>query len=561
VGRLLAGACLLASSVPGVARAQFSDASVPPLDSSAGADGVAWADYDGDGDLDLFVSNKTANELFRNDGTQFVDVTTGALADSLVHGRGAVWADHDNDGDLDLYIANKGPNRLFRNDAGTLTDVTAPPLDDGGSGRAVACADYDGDGDVDIYVANDDAPNVLFRNDDGTFVDAAITLLADAGRGVCAAWGDYDDDGDPDLYLSNGQPDANRLFRNDGGGAFVDVTVPPLGDAGNGRGVDWGDYDNDGDLDLYLVKDSGTNRLYRNDGAGGFADVTAGPLGQPGKGDGCGWADYDNDGDLDIYLANWTIPNTLLRNDGASFANVTVPPLDDGGPGRGMVWGDYDGDGDVDLYLANSGLANKLFRNDTAAAGNHWLHVDLVGTVSNRSAIGARVRLVAPGGAQVREVSAGSGLDSQNSLTVEFGLGQDTSVDSVVVRWPSGLVDVRTGPGVDQRITIVETVPTDAKHPGVEPLSVRLHAPRPNPARRGATLVYELPRAGWVQLRVYDVAGRRVRSLAAGARAAGRHRATWDGRDGAGRRVAAGIYLLQLEADGQTRTRPLVVVR
>ena len=436
----------------------FSDATLSPLDDGDDGVGVAWADYDADGDLDIYLSNAqtSSNRLFRNeaDGT-FADVTAAPLDDTS-DSRGVAWADHDNDGDLDLYVANDGqPNRLLRNEGGgVFTDVTSGPLGDTGPIRCFAWGDYDDDGLVDLYLSIRGGANRLLRNEGGdVFSDATTAPLDDAGLGYGVAWGDYDDDGDLDLYVANGGT-ANKLLRNDGGGVFSDATANPLDDAGEGRGVAWGDYDNDGDLDLYLSNSGTANRLFRNDGGGIFADATAPPLDDVGAGLGVGWADYDNDGDLDLYLVNDGSANRLLRNDGGVFADVTAVPLGDAGNGRGFAWGDHDGDGDLDLYLAGAQV-NGLLRNEEHA-GNGWLHVSLAGYLSNAAGIGARVSVTAGGQTQVREVSGGSGYASQNSLPVEFGLGAASIVDLVRVVWPSGVVQETTQVAVDQMLHLNE---------------------------------------------------------------------------------------------------------
>jgi hypothetical protein len=441
----------------------FVDATSGPLGDAGRGRGMAWGDYDNDGDLDLYLANYGgANKLLRNDGGAFVDVTAGPLGDTG-NGQGVAWGDYDNDGDLDLYLANSGgANKLLRNDGGAFVDVTAGPLGDTGNGTGVAWGDYDNDGDLDLYLANRGGPNRLFRNDGGTWVNVAGAVLGDTGDARGVVWGDYDDDGDLDLYLVN-QGTTNKLFRNDGG-SFVDATAYPLNDAGNGYGAAWGDYDNDGDLDLYVSNYGSANKLFRNDGSDKFVNVTGGPLGDTGNGEGVAWGDYDNDGDLDLYLTTDIGANKLLRNDGGgTFVDVTTGPLAGTAIGVGTAWGDYDNDGDLDLYLAEdyifSGSANQLFRNDNAN-GNHWLQVKLRGDASNRAGIGARVEVTAGGETQMREVSGGSGYLSQDALTASFGLGATTTIDQLQVIWPSGKVQVvDPPPTVDDSLTVVEPPP------------------------------------------------------------------------------------------------------
>jgi ASPIC/UnbV protein/VCBS repeat protein/flagellar hook capping protein FlgD len=539
--------------------AQFTAVTRGPLGDQGSGFGVAWGDYDNDGDPDLYLVNDGPNLLLRNDGNgNFTDVTSPPL-DNAGNGGAAVWGDYDNDGDLDLYLVNYlSANRLFRNDgAAGFTDVTAGPLGDAGAGQGAAWADYDLDGDLDLYLVNYGTPNRLLRNDGGTFVDATSGPLADAGWGVAAAWGDYDNDGDPDLYITNDGP--NRLLRNDGGGVFTRVPGLVIEDGGAGQGAAWGDFDNDGDLDLYVANWGTANKLIRNDGGNRFAALKLSPLGDTGNTTGVAWGDYDNDGDLDLYIANYGQANKLLRNDGDStFVAITSGPLADAGNGTGVAWADYDGDGDLDLYLVNDLQPNVLMRNDLAT-GAHWLQIDLEGVASNRSAIGARVRLVAGGVSRIREVSGGSGYFSQNSLTVEFGIGAAAIADSLIVSWPSGIVQSLTAVAANQRLALVEpgVVGVESASRIPEPA---LAAPAPNPSRGEMVLSFALDRAQPVRVTIHDVQGREVATLVDGTRDAGWHSLRWNGRDARRARVSPGIYLARLRTLRTVKTRKIVVV-
>ena len=450
----------------------FSDQSTGPLGDVGEGLGVAWGDYDGDGDADLYITNDaTDNKLLRNDGGGvFVDVTSGPLGDPG-SARGSAWADYDNDGDLDLYNLKSGANVLLRNDGGAFVDVTSGDVGDTDLGISAAWADYDNDGDLDVYSATFVGDSKLFRNVGGsTFIDIGTTPPNSGGSGTCVSWADYDGDGDLDFFLaiSGAASPAGKLIRNDGGGTFFDATAGiPVG-IGAGRGVSWGDYDNDGDFDLYLALNStggATNQLFRNDGGGTFTDVTSGPLADVGgNANSVAWGDYDNDGDLDIYLVNESgNSNRLFRNDGGgTFVDATSAPLDDAGLGIGGAWADYDNDGDLDFYVANGGLgssqANKMFRNDTVNS-NNWVQFKLQGTVSNRDAVGTEVSVTAGGVTRLRQVEAGSGYSSQNDLVLSFGLGSATVIDAIEIRWPSGQVQMITPPAVNTRATVVEPLP------------------------------------------------------------------------------------------------------
>ena len=384
---------------------------VAGIADNASGFGAAWGDYDNDGDLDLYLARSgQTNRLYRNNGNgTFTDVGGTAGVDNNDEGRSVAWGDYDNDGHLDLYLVNDGPNRLFRNQGdGTFEEVSsAAGVSDSGEGQAVAWGDYDNDGDLDLYVSNGrggiglgGAPNRLYRNNgNGTFTNVAGSARVDDdgdGRGV--AWADYDNDGDLDLYLANSDEAIfvstapNRLYRNNGAGVFTNIAgAVNVDDAGDSRGVAWGDYDNDGFLDLYLVSEN-VNRLYRNDGAGGFTEV----------------------GDqLDV--------------DDSSF-------------GISAAWGDFNRDGWLDLYVVNASQPNRLYRKHIT--GSRWLSVSLVGSQSNRNGIGARVVAATGTTRQRRDVDGGSGHFSQPSLPVEFGFGAQTIIDSLIIQWPSGLRQV-----------------------------------------------------------------------------------------------------------------------
>ena len=552
----------LAAAIPALAN-QWADATAGPLGNAGQGYGVAWADVDGDADPDLYVTNSTGNQLLRNDGGSFYEIT-GPIGGSGVS-EGSAWGDYDNDGDPDLFITNYGaPNVLWRNDGGGTmwAGVGGPSISDNGPGITPAWADYDKDGDLDLYMVNYGGPNQLLRNDGAAWgiTNVAAPPIDDFGWGTGAAWGDYDNDGDPDLYLAN-YGYANKLFRNDGG-TFVDATTGPLGDASWGTGVAWGDYDNDGDLDLYLGNVSTANRLFRNDGGGAFVDVAAStPLADTGFAGGLAWEDYDNDGDLDLYLANNYSSNRLFRNEGGWFQDVTPPVLGYTGYSQGVGWADADGDGDRDLFVANFDGPNRLYKNGPGSQLN-WLDVELVGTTSNRAGVGARVRVHVGGNVQMREISASAGYLSQSDLVAHFGLGTATGVDSVVVTWPSGATQDTLLVGANGRIVLTEPIGVDAPMIAAGGWTNRLEASRPNPFRSATDIVYEVAAPTRVTLAVFDVTGRRVRTLVDETVAqAGRYRVTWDGRTSSGTRAASGVYFTELDTGAYRATRRAVLLR
>ncbi len=536
----------------------------PILETNTRDGGVAWGDFDGDGDQDLYVSDtESASILYLNDGGVFVDATTAPLGDTG-YNTGVAWADYDNDGDLDLYVGTSyGTNNLFRNEGGgVFIDASIGALADAGQCWTVAWADYDLDGYVDIFLANNGL-NVLLRNGgppswEFTAVGGVISAVSAYSQG--AAWGDYDNDGDPDLYVAN-RGSANRLFRNDDG-VFADVTVAPLNDSSKTVGCAWGDYDNDGDLDLFITNMNSADHLFRNDD-GVFVDATLAPLGSVGLGTGVAWADWDNDGDLDLYVGRYGEPNILYRSEGApgwSFFDASIKPASSDRTTWGLSFGDFNGDGTCDLHIVN-GSANRLLENNTGGL-NHWLHVKLTGTISNASAIGARVRIVAGGTSQIREVSGGSGYMSQGSLPLEFGLGATATVDTLEILWPSGIVERAVGVAADQMLHVVEGTWTGMPDDGVLPRDTVLHGNYPNPFNPVTLIQYELPTPASVTLVVHDLRGRVVRTLEhAVARSAGRHTAAWDGCDDGGERVASGVYFYRLEAGDDVLVKRMLLLK
>ncbi|HED64951.1 MAG TPA: CRTAC1 family protein [Planctomycetes bacterium] len=455
--------------------------------------GVATEDFDQDGFLDILTSTfdplgALTHYRSRGDGT-FEDISSRSHADDQLGGLNLVAADYDGDGDQDvivlrgawLTVDGRIRNSLLRNDGGVFVDVTrdAGLAEPAMPTQAAVWADFDNDGDLDLYIANEsmvkedpnqDFPSQLFRNNgDGTFTDVAAEAgVTNDSYGKAVTVGDFDDDGDVDLYVSNFGP--NRLYRNDGGLRFTDV-APELGvTEPEGRSfASWFfDYDNDGKLDLLSLSYSGSSsdlvaeklhlkrtwprpRLYHNLG-GRFEEVgkEAGldrfilPMG-------ANFGDIDGDGWLDLYLTTGDpslesiVPNVMLRNDGGrTFQDVTTA----GGfghlqKGHGVSFCDLDNDGDQDVYHQLGGFyygdryQNAFFENP--GNGNHFLTLKLVGTTSNRDAVGARVSVVVrtPGGTRTLHRSVGS-LSSFGGSPhrQELGLGDATGIEEVRIRWP-----------------------------------------------------------------------------------------------------------------------------
>lgn len=467
-------------------------ADVPAATDRASTGGVSWADYDGDGDPDLYVANgytvtaqepaPKPNRLYRNEAGGLVPVASGPLVEIEAYSSGSTWGDYDDDGDVDVFIANQRgqDNLLFRNDGdGRFTRIDGiAPVQDGGASYAATWVDVDADGHLDLHVSNGGLSGVqrdfLYRNlGGGTFERIASgPVVEDSTASGAAVWADYTGDGLPDLFVADrwALPHLNnRLYRNEGDWRFTRVTDGPVvNDTLNSLGAAWGDCDNDGHLDLYVTDaNGGANRLYVNDGEGGFRDGSTGPHTLDGGSSyAASWADMDNDGDLDLLVHNWGAAPAVYENlGGCTFRRIAAGDLGrDIGYAASIAWADYDGDGDLDVYLGNwpnwegAGEQNFLYRNDGANGG--WLKVRLVGTRSNRSGIGARVTVFATidgePTVQTRERSGASTFRSQDALELRFGLGDAPSVDSLVVRWPSGTVDRLADLAANRALTIVE---------------------------------------------------------------------------------------------------------
>jgi len=272
-----------------------------------------------------------------------------------------------------------------------------------------------------------------------------------------ASWGvstaDYDDDGDMDIYVVNGEQ-GNTLLRNDRF-EFTDVSSSAgVGDEGMGRGSCWGDADGDGDMDLY-VTNVGADVMYRNDG-GVFTDVTSFiGLGDTGSGNSCSFVDFDNDGDLDLIVSTGTSLLMYLNDGAGMFTEVSDLIGLSGGLGIGVACGDYDGDGDLDVFVSRSNYGDDLLF-ENAGSANSWLNVDLRGWMSERNGNGARVEAWVGTRVYARDVANGAGLYSQNSITSELGLGREAVIDSLIVKWPSSWRTRLYNVSTEQNLSISE---------------------------------------------------------------------------------------------------------
>jgi hypothetical protein len=488
------------------------------------AGGVATLDYNNDGRTDIFFTNgaelpslqKTGprfwNRLYRNDGDwKFTDVTEEAGVAGRGYAQGVAVADYDNDGDQDIFVAGVFENQLLQNQGdGSFLDVTkSAGIAEGQWAVAAGWFDYNNDGVLDLmvihyadwnlefdrYCGDRDRdlrvychpqyfkaiPNFLYRgNGDGTFTDVSKSsgILAFEGRGMSVAFADYDGNGYTDAFVTN---DAlhDFLFRNNGDGTFEEdallagVALPDMGKPISSMGADFRDYDNDGLPDIFLTALEGeTFPLFENDGSGMFRDVTfaskIGPQVNALSGWSLGFADFDNDGWKDLFTANshandiifkfqntdYKMRNAILRNNGdKTFSDVTEASgsMFEARKGhRGSAFADFDGDGRVDIVVSALSGKAELWRN-TSDAG-HWITLRLRGTASNRDGIGASIRI----DDQHNLMNTAVGYASSSGLGVHFGLGKQAEIPEIEIVWPGGKKQVLTKVSADQILEVVE---------------------------------------------------------------------------------------------------------
>jgi len=505
--------------------------------------GVALFDYDNDRDLDVYLIQgatfdpaqdprhakfpppagwKPGNRLFRNllsetGKLQFVDVTEQAGVGHVGYGMGVAVGDYDNDGFQDLYVTNFGRNVLYHNNGdGTFTDVTAKAgVDDPRWSTSAAWVDYDRDGHLDLFVANyldftvkgnkhcfaptgdrdyctpkmyQPIPARLFHNrGDGTFEDVteAAGIGAAIGPGLGVACADFNGDGWPDIYVANDGSAAhlwinqrNRTFKEQSLLAGAAYSVDGLPQAG--MGVTAGDFDGDGDEDIFKTNltNEGAN-LYVNDGRGNFYDASA-EFGLllptfPYTGFGTEWFDYDNDGRVDLFIANGAVnrkeslrrspypfgqPNQLFHNEGQGkkfreMSAIAGPAFATSEVSRGAAFGDIDNDGAIDIVVTNNNGAVRLLLNQSRFLNrNHWLLVRLEAVHGNRFGVGAKVEVRQRGRKLLRRAHADASYLSANDIRVHFGLGEDAKIEEITVHWPSGECEAWNRIQADRIVTI-----------------------------------------------------------------------------------------------------------
>jgi ASPIC and UnbV/FG-GAP-like repeat len=497
------------------------------------------ADYDGDGYDDVFVTDSKLdgkNHLYHNNHNfTFTDVAEQAGVaggnDEQNATSASLWFDYNNDGRPDLFVVRFGHSTLYENlGGGKFRDVTKKAGLDRYSNAIKALAfDYDRDGQLDLFVGSYFQPINIFKPESPRFFPESfetanngggITVYHNNGNGTftdvtkkagfnLSGWtldmghGDADNDGFDDLYIAC-DFGTDRFFHNNGNGTFSDITETAIGfDTKKGMNVDWGDYDNDGLLDIYVTNITDDymregNFLWHNNGDLTFTDVSRETgTAETGWGWGAKFFDYDNDGWLDLYVVNgWVsagkesyVPDVfkMVTTPGIDFADArNWPPmgnkslsgyekkklfhnehgqtfrndaarhgLDSVRDGRGIAIADFDNDGRLDMFVANANGDPYLYRN-TMPTGPHWVQFALTGTTSNKAAVGAQVRLTAGGTTRLQFINGGNSFAGQSSNRVHFGLGDVAKIDQIEVRWPTGKREVFTGIEADKLNRIME---------------------------------------------------------------------------------------------------------
>ncbi|MBN2013323.1 VCBS repeat-containing protein [candidate division KSB1 bacterium] len=491
--------------------------------------------------------------------------------------QSVILVDYDNDGDKDISMSGGSALYLLRNDNNRFTDVSQKMKFIGKKPEGIIAdwiynvggwADYDLDGDLDCVVSQENNPNLyLFRNDGVCFTDVA----AEAGLDSCplaeyqyVSWTDIDVDGDPDLFGGN-------VFMDNANGYFRDVTDSiGFGELEEATFSEFFDYDNDGDLDFLKLPGppGGSDAVELWENRNGFYELTELILFIPeyGSYSGLSTGDFENDGDLDIFLPlnESNLPDILMYNDEiiagervfhdvAEFIGIASQ-----GDQKGGGFFDYDNDGYLDIYCTSTEFSHFLYHNLALSMGN-WVGFILEGTRSNRDAMGSLVTLYYTGERrQIRYTSCGNDFINQDNPWVHFGIGFELSVDSVVVRWPLGYKQVLTDVEINRyhKIKEPELTTVDAISNELLPCDFKLEQNYPNPFNPATEIVYYLPNRQHVRLEVFSTLGQHVATLVDGEQSAGEHKIHFN----AGY-LAAGVYFYRLTTDAFSQLKKMIYLK
>ena len=472
---------------------------------------VVWLDYNNDGWLDFYGNTDEFAFFYKNNANNtFTNIITSTGLSGIDSESVAV-ADFDKDGYVDLLIVSKNlslPVRIYKNMSGNSFQIVF----EGQSGieRAI-WLDFEGDGDLDIFCNTGGFPLLYLNDGEGNFIESAAGMNFNNDSGITSAAADMNNDGLTDIYTCN-YGSANRLYKNIAGGNVEDISFSAhVADYNKGVSQSWGDYNNDGFLDLYVSNiQSNRNILYKNLGDETFSDVTY-DAGVADAGDArtSAWVDFNNDGLMDLFTTNHINENRLYQNNGdGTFTDMAEEwNIRDPEDGFGISWGDYDLDGDQDVLICGHNNTMSLLRNDGNNLGN-YLDVELQGVSDNASGIGSRIEVYVNGQMTVQEVNGGRGARCQDALITHFGLAAAAQADSLIVKWQNGMVQKLYDITANQLITIVQNAV------GINDIysGNGLFELYPNPAKNIINLRFTEGISKFIDVKIFSITGQVVLS-------------------------------------------------
>ncbi len=531
--------------------------------------GLSFFDFDGDGMDDISFSSKRYKQImiFKNSNNTFPLFTNqlGILDSSDV--RTILWADYDNDGDKDLFLATYGGiDRLYQNNQNFFTDVSHQVgiSTIANFATAAALADYDNDGDIDVYVCvrDDLNPNILYQNQgNGSFLD--VTDMAGVGDTIggtnffklplAVSFFDFNNDSYQDIYIANDKHGGNTLYKNNGDGTFSDVSYESnTGVYIDGMGVAIGDYDNNGFQDIYTTNTPLGNVLLKNNGDETFTDVSEQLNVTVNKTCwGANFFDFDNDTDLDLFVSTLsemgnTGENSLFenQNDG-TFIELSLQGINtDDTKSHGNAIGDFNNDGFCDVVVINS-LPNNSSVWQNSGNMNNWVKLELIGVQSNRDGIGSKIEVFNGTEHFIRSTHCGHSYLSQNSGILTIGVGTTLIVDSIIIKWPSGTVDVMRNINTNRWYRVEEggTI-TNSEEKIYTAKSFSLEQNYPNPFNPSTKIKYSLAVDSKVTVKIFNILGQEVIELISENFSAGNHELEFNASN-----LQSGVYFYKLSAN------------